>query len=58
MFVVVSLLMGLLAAGQAQTLSAVGPSAHDPHVRALEKDAGRVMAKGLAKRSTAERLRA
>ena len=56
MFVVVSLLMGLLAAGQAQTLSAVGPSAHDPHVRSLEKDADRLMAKGLAKSPTFRRL--
>jgi hypothetical protein len=56
MFVVVSLLMGLLAAGQAQTLNAAAPSAHDPHVRPLEKDADRLMAKGLAKSPTFRRL--
>ena len=56
MFVVVSLLMGLLAAGQAQPLNAVGPFVHDPHVRPLEKDADRVMANGLAKSKDASRL--
>ena len=56
MFVVMSLLMGLLAAGQAQTLNAVGPSAHDPHVRPLEKDADRLVARGLEKSPTFKRL--
>jgi len=56
MFVVMSLLIGLLAAGQSQTLNAVGLSAHDPHVRPLEKDADRVLAKGLAKSPTFRRL--
>jgi len=56
MFVVMSLLMGLLAAGQAPTSSAVGPSAHDPHVRPLEKDADRLVANGLEKSPTFKRL--
>ena len=45
-----------LLAGQAPTLNAVGSSPHDPHVRPLEKDADRVLAKGLAKSPTFRRL--
>src|SRR5262245_24204356 len=55
-YIVMSMLVGLMAARQTPALDGVRQPAHDPHIRPLEKDADRLIARGTERSATFRRL--